>query len=73
MTLSLSNPKSFGSGLNVYSLKGFSIELQNNLVSKMSSPIDSVKKEAAEYAISFWENIPKISNETELVPSNGWN
>lgn len=54
MTLSLSNPKSFGSGLNVYSLKGFSIELQNNMVTKMSSPIDSVKKEAAEYAISFW-------------------
>lgn len=29
----------------------------------MSSPIDSVKKEAAELAISIWEAIPKINSE----------
>lgn len=39
----------------------------------MSSPIDSVKREAAEYAISLWENMPKLSSEAELVASNGWN
>lgn len=68
-------PKPYGSNpvpASVHPLKTFCLELQNNLISKMSSPIDSVKKEAAEYAISLWESMPKIASEAELTPSNGW-
>jgi hypothetical protein len=38
----------------------------------MSNPLDSVKREAAEHAISIWQGIPKINSESELTPSNGW-
>lgn len=40
-------PKPYGSYPavpNIHPLKTFCLELQNNLISKMSSPIDSVKK-----------------------------
>ena len=43
--------------------KVFSIELQNSLISKMSSPLEEVKKEAALRAIQIWEDIPRISSE----------
>jgi len=52
--------------------KTFSIELQNSLISKMSSPLEEVKKEAALRAIKIWEDIPRISSENDLTASNGW-
>lgn len=52
--------------------KVFSIELQNSLIIKMSNPIESVKKEAAERALKIWEDIPRINDEKELTISNGW-
>jgi hypothetical protein len=54
------------------SLKTFCTELQNTLISKMSSPIEEIKKEAAERALKIWEDIPKITSENELNPANGW-
>ena len=38
----------------------------------MSSPLEEVKKEAAERAIQIWQDIPKIGSESELTPANGW-
>lgn len=38
----------------------------------MSSPIEEIKKEAAERALKIWEDIPKITSENELNPANGW-
>ena len=38
----------------------------------MSSPLEEVKKEAAERAIQIWLDIPKIGSESELTPANGW-
>jgi hypothetical protein len=52
--------------------RAFSLELQNSLISKMSSPIEEVKKEAAERAIKIWEEIPRLSGEGDLTAANGW-